>query len=98
MPGYIHTYHSMCEENITIGIDSSSTIEDLKEEFQEKRGVPVMNQIIARPLVDKDRFSKDGFEYAYYNPDLRNTLLNYETLEDCKDEEILLLFVIKDVE
>jgi len=83
----------MCEENVTICIDSFSTIEDLKKEFQKRRGVPVMNQIIARPL-DEDRFSKYGFEYAYFNPDLRNPLLNSSTLEDCKAEEILLLFVV----
>ena len=85
----------MCEENVTICIDSFSTIEDLKKEFQKRRGVPVMNQIIARPL-DEDRFSKYGFEYAYFNPDLRNPLLNSSTLEDCKAEEILLLFVVDD--
>ena len=85
----------MCEENVTICIDSFSTIEDLKKEFQKRRGVPVMDQVIVRPL-GKDRFSKYGFEYAYFNEDLREPLLNASTLEDCKAEEILLLFVVDD--
>ena len=94
-PQYRTVRRVMCKENVTIGIDSFSTVEDLKKEFQKREGVPVMNQVIVRPL-DEDRFSKYGFEYAYFNEDLRNPLLNSSTLEDCKAEEIFLLFVDDD--
>ena len=84
-----------CDENVIFIMDSSSTVEGLKQEFYNRRGVPIMKQVLVEPR-DKERFSTNGFEHAYLNNDIGTFYTNACTFEFCDKEETFLLFVERD--